>query len=80
MVGFCAVPQQTPRAVIAPPPSFVIFPPLVAVFVVIADHVGRTRKLQDRARSAIDRMLGTITKPPTSTLNTPAPTLVTSSS
>jgi hypothetical protein len=50
------------------------------VFVVIADHVGRTRKLQDRARSAIDRMLGTITKPPTSTLTTPAPTLVTSSS
>ena len=34
------------------------------VFVVIADGVGRTRRLQDAARSAIDRMLGTITKPP----------------
>ena len=34
------------------------------VFVVIADGVGRTRRLQDAERSAIDRMLGTITKPP----------------
>jgi D-alanyl-D-alanine carboxypeptidase len=34
------------------------------VFVVIADHVGRTKKIQNAARSAIDRMLGTITKPP----------------
>ena len=33
------------------------------VFVVIADHVGRTKKIQNAARSAIDRMLGTITKP-----------------
>jgi D-alanyl-D-alanine carboxypeptidase len=34
------------------------------VFVVIADSVGKTRKLQDAARNAIDRMLGTISKPP----------------
>ena len=34
------------------------------VFVVIADHVGRTKRIQNAARSAIDRMLGTITKPP----------------
>lgn len=33
------------------------------VFVVIADHVGRTKRSQNAARSAIDRMLGTITKP-----------------
>jgi D-alanyl-D-alanine carboxypeptidase len=33
------------------------------VFVVIADHVGRTKRIQNAARSAIDRMLGTITKP-----------------
>ena len=33
------------------------------VFVVIADGVGRTKRLQNAARSAIDRMLGTITKP-----------------
>ena len=30
VVGFCAEPQQTPRAVIEDPPSFVIFPPLLA--------------------------------------------------
>jgi D-alanyl-D-alanine carboxypeptidase len=35
------------------------------VFVVIANHVGSTRRKQDAARSAIDRMLGTITRPPT---------------
>jgi len=35
------------------------------VFVVIADHVGKTKRIQNAARSAIDRMLGTITKPPT---------------
>jgi D-alanyl-D-alanine carboxypeptidase len=34
------------------------------VFVVIADHVGSTKRIQNAARSAIDRMLGTITKPP----------------
>ena len=34
------------------------------VFVVIADHVGRTKRIQNAARAAIDRMLGTITKPP----------------
>ena len=33
------------------------------VFVVIADGVGRTKRLQNAARNAIDRMLGTITKP-----------------
>jgi serine-type D-Ala-D-Ala carboxypeptidase/endopeptidase (penicillin-binding protein 4) len=33
------------------------------VFVVIADDVGRSRKTQNAARAAIDRMLGTITKP-----------------
>ena len=34
------------------------------VFVVIANHVGSTKRIQNAARSAIDRMLGTITKPP----------------
>jgi D-alanyl-D-alanine carboxypeptidase len=43
------------------------------VFVVIADGVGRTRKLQDAARSAIDRMLGTITKPPVIGITPPVP-------
>jgi len=38
------------------------------VFVVIADHVGKTKRIQNAARSAIDRMLGTITKPPTTPL------------
>jgi len=38
------------------------------VFVVIADHVGKTKRIQNAARSAIDRMLGTITKPPTAPL------------
>ena len=33
------------------------------IFVVIADGVGRTKRSQNAARSAIDRMLGTITKP-----------------
>ena len=41
------------------------------VFVVLADGVGRTRRLQDAARSAIDRMLGTITKPAVSGLTPP---------
>ena len=41
------------------------------IFVVIADHVGRTRRMQDAARSAIDRMLGTITKPTPITLDVP---------
>ena len=41
------------------------------VFVVIADGVGRTRRLQDAARNAIDRMLGTITKPPVIGLTPP---------
>jgi len=41
------------------------------VFVVIADGVGRTRRLQDAARNAIDRMLGTITKPAVSGLTPP---------
>ena len=36
------------------------------VFVVIADHVGSRKRTQNAARSAIDRMLGTITKPPIS--------------
>lgn len=44
------------------------------VFVVIADHVGRTKRIQNAARSAIDRMLGTITKPPTAPLPIPDPT------
>ena len=43
------------------------------VFVVIADGVGRTRRLQDAARSAIDRMLGTITKPPVIGITPPVP-------
>lgn len=49
------------------------------VFVVIADHVGRTKRIQNAARSAIDRMLGTITKPavvpltPGTAENTPTP-------
>jgi len=43
------------------------------VFVVLADDVGRTRRLQDAARSAIDRMLGTITKPAVSGLTPPVP-------
>jgi len=43
------------------------------VFVVLADGVGRTRRLQDAARSAIDRMLGTITKPVVSGLTPPVP-------
>ena len=48
------------------------------VFVVIADGVGRTKRLQNAARNAIDRMLGTITKPvvigltPPAVENTPA--------
>jgi D-alanyl-D-alanine carboxypeptidase len=33
------------------------------VFVVIANEAGRTRKSQDAARDAIDKMLGSITKP-----------------
>ena len=43
------------------------------VFVVIADGVGRTRRLQDAARNAIDRMLGTITKPSVIGLTPPGP-------
>ena len=43
------------------------------VFVVIADGVGRTKRIQNAARSAIDRMLGTITKPPTAPLPLPVP-------
>ena len=43
------------------------------VFVVIADHVGRTKRIQNAARSAIDRMLGTITKPPAPSLPAPDP-------
>ena len=35
---------------------------------VIADHVGKTKRIQNAARSAIDRMLGTITKPPAAPL------------
>ena len=35
ILGFAAVLQQTPRAVIVAPPSSVIFPPLVAVVFVI---------------------------------------------
>ena len=46
------------------------------VFVVIADHVGRTKRIQNAARSAIDRMLGTITKPPTVPLPVPDPTTI----
>lgn len=34
MDGFSLVLQQTPRAVIVPPPSFVMFPPLMAVVAV----------------------------------------------
>jgi len=43
------------------------------VFVVIADGVGRTKRIQNAARSAIDRMLGTITKPPIAPLPLPVP-------
>jgi D-alanyl-D-alanine carboxypeptidase len=43
------------------------------VFVVLADGVGRTRSLQDAARRAIDRMLGTITKPPVIGITPPTP-------
>jgi D-alanyl-D-alanine carboxypeptidase/D-alanyl-D-alanine-endopeptidase (penicillin-binding protein 4) len=46
------------------------------VFVVIADHVGRTKRIQNAARSAIDRMLGTITKPPTAPLPAPDPSAI----
>ena len=46
------------------------------VFVVIADNVGRTKRIQNAARSAIDRMLGTITKPPTAPLPVPDPTTI----
>ena len=42
------------------------------VFVVIADGVGRTKRSQNAARSAIDRMLGTITKPVVIGLTPPA--------
>ncbi|MEY3756439.1 MAG: hypothetical protein RL356_711, partial [Actinomycetota bacterium] len=35
-----------------------------------ADHVGRTKRMQNAARSAIDRMLGTITKPSVTGLTT----------
>ena len=43
------------------------------VFVVLADGVGRTRSLQDAARRAIDRMLGTITKPSVIGITPPTP-------
>jgi D-alanyl-D-alanine carboxypeptidase len=43
------------------------------VFVVLADGVGRTRSLQDAARRAIDRMLGSITKPPVIGITPPTP-------
>jgi PBP4 family serine-type D-alanyl-D-alanine carboxypeptidase len=46
------------------------------VFVVIADNVGRTKRIQNAARSAIDRMLGTITKPPAAPLPVPDPTTI----
>ena len=36
VVGLCAAPQHTPRAVIGDPPSFVIFPPLLADIEIIA--------------------------------------------
>lgn len=44
------------------------------VFVVIADHVGSRKRTQNAARSAIDRMLGTITKPPVIPTTGNAPT------
>ena len=37
VVGFGDVLQQTPRAIIAPPPSYVTFPPLDAVVGVILE-------------------------------------------
>lgn len=43
------------------------------VFVVLADEVGRTRSSQNSARKAIDRMLGTITKPPVIGITPPEP-------
>jgi D-alanyl-D-alanine carboxypeptidase len=43
------------------------------VFVVLADEVGRTRSSQSSARKAIDRMLGTIIKPPVIGITPPAP-------
>ena len=39
IVGFADVRQQTPRAVIAAPPSLVIMPPLVALVTDIEDIV-----------------------------------------
>jgi hypothetical protein len=48
VVGFVAVPQTTPLAVTADPPSVVMFPPLVAVVpvmelaAVVAVRVGAT--------------------------------------
>lgn len=36
IVGFTAVPQTTPLAVMAAPPSFTIVPPLAAITVVMA--------------------------------------------
>jgi D-alanyl-D-alanine carboxypeptidase len=43
------------------------------IFVVLADEVGRTRSSQNSARKAIDRMLGTITKPPVIGITPPTP-------
>ena len=37
VVGFCATPQQMPRAVTAAPPSLVIFPPLAIAEAVIPE-------------------------------------------
>jgi hypothetical protein len=37
MVGFAEVLQQTPLTVMDAPPSFVMFPPVVAVVVVMED-------------------------------------------
>lgn len=50
IVGDCSVLQQTPLAVISPPPSEVIFPPETALFTVISligvvDSTGRSGNL-----------------------------------
>jgi D-alanyl-D-alanine carboxypeptidase len=43
------------------------------VFVVLADDVGRKRSSQDAARRAIDRMIGSIAKPPVTGITPPTP-------
>ena len=64
IVGFALVFQQTPREVIAPPPSLVTFPPqvaeivfiLVTEFVVIVGAEGR-EPIQTYPLTAVDKIL-----------------------